>query len=128
MRKPRPATWPHTTGWTPFGYESGSGSDALAPATFSLDCSTPKGHLRYEAARDWLRAAEREAKLDPVKGHAFHAYRRLWAIARKDLPDVDVAQAGGWTSLQALKEAYQQPDGRTMLKVVTHDSELREVG
>ncbi len=58
----------------------------------------------------------------------FHAYRRLWASARKDLPDVDVAQAGGWSSLQALKSAYQQPDERTMLKVVTHDAELREVG
>jgi hypothetical protein len=41
---------------------------------------------------------------------------------------VYAAQAGGWSSLQALKSAYQQPDGRTMLKVVTHDAELREVG
>ncbi len=99
------------------------GAGYLFPGLFD-----PEGHLRYEPARDWLRAAEREAKLNPVKGHVFHAYRRLWASARKDLPDVDVAQAGGWTSLQALKEAYQQPDGRTMLKVVTHEAELREVG
>jgi integrase len=87
----------------------------------------PESHVRYEAVRDWLRAAEVEAKLEPVKGHVFHAYRRLWASARKDLPDIDVAQAGGWSSLQALKSAYQQPDERTMLKVVTHDAELREV-
>ncbi len=56
-----------------------------------------------------------------------HAFRRLWASARKDLPDVDVAQAGGWSSLEALKQAYQQPDDATMLRVVTHQAELREV-
>ncbi len=49
------------------------------------------------------------------------------ASARKDLPDVDVAQAGGWSSLEALKRAYQQPDNATMLRVVTHRTELREV-
>jgi hypothetical protein len=27
------------------------------------------------------------------------------ASARKDMPDVDVAQAGGWSSLEALKSA-----------------------
>ncbi len=45
----------------------------------------------------------------------------------KNLPDVDVAQAGGWASLDALKMAYQQPDDQTMLEVVTHKAELREV-
>lgn len=99
------------------------GSGYLFPGPFDA-----KGHLRYEAVRDWLREAEEKAELEAIKGHVFHAYRRLWASARKDLPDVDVAQAGGWSSLQALKSAYQQPDGRTMLKVVTHDAELREVG
>ena len=42
--------------------------------------------------------------------------------------DIDVAQAGGWSSLQALKSVYQQPDSATMLRVVTHQAELREVG
>jgi hypothetical protein len=42
-------------------------------------------------------------------------------------PDVDVAQAGGWSSLTALKMAYQKPDDETMLRVVTHRTELREV-
>lgn len=55
------------------------------------------------------------------------AGRRLWASARKDLPDVDVAQAGGWSSLAALKMAYQKPDDVTMLRVVTHSGELREM-
>ncbi len=62
-----------------------------------------------------------------MDGSLWHAYRRLWASARKDLPDVDVAQAGGWASLEALKRAYQQPDDATMLRVVMHRVELREV-
>ena len=28
----------------------------------------------------------------------------------------------GWASLAALKSAYQQPDGATMLRVVTHEA------
>jgi hypothetical protein len=40
---------------------------------------------------------------------------------------VDVAQAGGWSSLDALKLAYQQPDDATMLRVVEHVTERREV-
>jgi integrase len=75
----------------------------------------------------WLREAEKLAELKPMDGSLWHAYRRLWASARKDLPDVDVAQAGGWKSLEALKSAYQQPDDATMLRVVTHEAELREV-
>ncbi len=64
------------------------GEGYLFPGPFD-----PKSHVRYEAVRGWLRAAEQNAKVEPVKGHVFHAYRRLWASARKDLPDVDVAQA-----------------------------------
>lgn len=40
---------------------------------------------------------------------------------------MDVAQAGGWASLEALKLAYQRPDDATMLRVVQHDTEVREV-
>jgi hypothetical protein len=65
--------------------------------------------------------------IEPQDGSLWHAYRRLWASSRKDLPDVDVAQAGGWSSLEALKLAYQRPDDETMLRVVTHEAELREV-
>ncbi len=87
----------------------------------------PERPVRYEEASVWLREAEKKVKLEPQKGTLWHAYRRLWASARKDLPDVDVAQAGGWASLDALKMAYQQPDDATMLRVVTHRTELREV-
>ena len=36
-------------------------------------------------------------------------------------------QMGSWAILDALKMAYQQPDDATMLRVVTHRTELREV-
>lgn len=87
----------------------------------------PRRPVRQEQASTWLRKAERLAKLAALDGSLWHAYRRLWASARKDLPDVDVAQAGGWSSLEALKRAYQQPDDATMLRVVMHRVELREV-
>ena len=38
-----------------------------------------------------------------------------------------MAQAGGWSSLEALKLAYQRPDDATLLAVVQHSTELREV-
>jgi integrase len=86
----------------------------------------PREPVRYEQARKWFREAEDLAKLERVKGLVYHAHRRLWASARKGLPDVDVMRAGGWSSLEALKRAYQHPDDQTMLRVVTHQAALRE--
>ena len=77
-------------------------------------------------ADKWLRAGERLAKLEPLKGSLWHAYRRKWATERKHLPDVDVAAAGGWKSLQALKDCYQQADAATMYQVVEGARQLRE--
>lgn len=86
-----------------------------------------KKPVPYHVISQWLREAEGLASVEPQGQTLWHAYRRLWASARKDLPDVDVAQAGGWASLAALKSAYQQPDDETMLRVVTHRTELRSV-
>jgi len=83
--------------------------------------------VAYYDAATWLRSAENKAGLEPQQGSLWHAYRRLWASSRKSLPDVDVAQAGGWDSLEALRKAYQCADDETMLRVVTHETELREV-
>ena len=66
------------------------------------------------------------AGLEPQRGSLWHAYRRKWATERKHLPDVDVAAAGGWRSLDALKSAYQQADPETMLQVVLGAGQLRE--
>lgn len=85
-----------------------------------------RNHLR-DLADSWLREAEKMAKLEPQHGSLWHAYRRGWATSRKGLPDVDVAAAGGWKSLEALKSSYLRTDEATMLRVVMGAVELREV-
>ncbi len=60
-------------------------------------------------------------------GGRWHPYRRKWATERKHLPDVDVARAGGWKDLKALKESYQQDDPSTTLEVLENRKALREV-
>ena len=86
----------------------------------------PSVPMTRHLADKWLRKAEELAGLEPLKGSLWHAYRRKWATERKHLPDVDVAQAGGWKSTHALKASYQQADADTMLRVVEGGAELRE--
>ena len=81
---------------------------------------------RYLADK-WLRKAERLAGLEPQEGTLWHAYRRAWATARKHLPAIDVAQAGGWSGVETLQSVYQQADTDTMLRVVLEPAEIREV-
>ena len=103
------------------GERPGIGAVPLFPAPGNLKKSITR-HL----ADKWLREAERLAGLEPQQGSLWHALRRGWATSRKDLPDVDVAQAGGWRSLQALKTCYQQADAATMYRVVVGGAELKE--
>lgn len=81
---------------------------------------------RYIPAR-WLRNAEKLAGLESQDGSLWHAYRRAWATQRKHLPAVDVARAGGWSTVQVVTEIYQQADSETTLKVVLDAAEIREV-
>ena len=100
----------------------GIGAAPLFPAPANL-----KKAITRHLADKWLREAEQLAGLEPQEGGLWHAFRRGWATSRKSLPDVDVAQAGGWRSLQALKTSYQQADADTMYQVVVGGAELREV-
>jgi integrase len=84
--------------------------------------------LSRHVADHWLRRAEALAELPPLDGSAWHAYRRAWATARKHLPAVDVAEAGGWASVATLQTCYQRADMGTMLTVVTAPAEVREAG
>lgn len=43
---------------------------------------------------------------------------RLWTIEWKHLPDVDVAEAGGWRELTTMRRSYQQADPATTLRIV----------
>jgi integrase len=99
----------------------GIGSLPLFPSP-----TDPAVPMTRHLADKWLREAERMAELEPQKGGLWHPYRRKWATERKHLPDVDVAEAGGWKSVQALKGSYQHADAETMLRVVLSEPELRE--
>jgi hypothetical protein len=65
-----------------------------------------------------LRKGEAKAGLPKLERGRFYPYRRLFAVEGKTLPDVDVAQTGGWRDTEAMKESYQRPDPATVLKVV----------
>lgn len=98
----------------------------VGPGYLFPSAEDPQKPVSIYQASKWLRTAEKEAKLEHQRGGLWHPYRRLWASSRKGLPDVDVMRAGGWASHEALKQAYQHPDSATILKVVTHEAELRE--
>jgi integrase len=85
----------------------------------------PTRPIGYKQACTWLRRAEKLAKLEPLEGGRWHPYRRKWATERKHHPDVDVARAGGWSNLNALKNAYQHDDPDTTLEVLTNRKALR---
>ncbi|MDA1104928.1 MAG: tyrosine-type recombinase/integrase [Gemmatimonadetes bacterium] len=86
----------------------------------------PQKSISRHLADAWLRSAEKLAGLETQKGSLWHAYRRKWATERKHLPDVDVATAGGWKTVQTLQTAYQQADAETMFRGVMEAGELRE--
>jgi integrase len=86
----------------------------------------PDRPLSKDLASAWLERAEVLAKVPKQEGSLWHAYRRKWATERKHLPDVDVAQAGGWSDLTSLKTAYQHADDATLYRVVSQPAELRE--
>jgi integrase len=99
----------------------GIGDAPLFPSPFD-----PTKPITRNTADRWLRKAEVLAGLESQVGSSWHAFRRGWVTARKHMPDVDVAEAGGWKSLEVLRAAYQQSDEATMLDVVLGGGELRE--
>lgn len=77
-------------------------------------------------ARKLRLRAESLAGLPIVDHGGFHGFRRLWAVERKHLPDVDVARGGGWRGLSSMKRSYQQPDPETTLRVIENASPTTE--
>jgi integrase len=88
--------------------------------------SDPAKAVSRDALDHWLREAEELAGLPPLDGSLWHAYRRAWATARKDLPIKDVAAVGGWKDIQTLVNCYQQADDDTMLQVMSHPKKINE--
>lgn len=93
---------------------------------FPADTDPSQPVDRHLASR-WFRKAEKRAGVEHVRGRGYHSFRRGWASARKHLPDVDVAAAGGWKDTASLKECYQHADPETVLRVVTAGEEGSEV-
>lgn len=79
-------------------------------------------------ARDALIRAEQLAGLTHIEHGGFHAYRRLYAVERKHLPDVDVARSAGWRDLKTMKRSYQQPDPVTTLRVIEYEADSEAGG
>ena len=101
------------------------GEMPLFPAPRARAGDRPAPWTQYHA-RALLRRCDWLAGLLALDGSDFHAYRRKWAVERKDLPVQDVAAAGGWRDLRSLQNCYQQVDVATMLPVVTTPRKLRE--
>jgi hypothetical protein len=78
----------------------------------------PDQTISRSLATKWLVRAEKLGELPKLTGGIYHPYRRLWATERKNLPDVDVAAAGGWTGVKAMRLAYQQSTPTGVLAAV----------
>ena len=74
--------------------------------------------IRKDIMGKWLAKAERLAELPKLQGGRWHPYRRLWATERKHVPVQDVAAAGGWSSVETVRQIYQQSDPAGVLRAV----------
>lgn len=81
-----------------------------AGGTWIFPAPQVDGHVSADRAGKWLAKAKAKAEVEFPTGFGFHALRRLWVNERKDLPAVDVAQAGGWKGTQTLRDVYQRAD------------------
>jgi hypothetical protein len=81
-------------------------------------CSVSWADWNALTVAKWVLKAEKLGGLPKLVGGVFHPYRRLWATERKNLPDVDVATAGGWKDTQALRLSYQHADPAGVLAAV----------
>jgi integrase len=81
----------------------------------------PSGHIPGDLLGEWLRDAERKAKLPKLHGGLWHPYRRGWASERMHFPLKAVADAGGWKDVTTLVRCYQQTDDRTLLAVMANE-------
>lgn len=82
----------------------------------------PAEPLGKWVAKRWLRQAEQLAGVEHEPQCGWHQFRRGWATARKHLPLVDIAQAGGWRDTATLAQCYTHADPETILRVVNGDA------
>ena len=78
----------------------------------------PAQPVPRSAAQHWLKRAERLAGLEHEAQGGWHAFRRGWATARKHLPLVDVAAAGGWKDTATVLQCYVHADEKGTLAAI----------
>lgn len=89
------------------------GDVPLFPASMDGGRPIAKSHADW-----WLRRATALAELSRVDRGAYHMFRRLWASERRHLPAQDVALAGGWRSIQVMRDSYQQATADAVLSAI----------
>lgn len=94
------------------------GEVPLLPMHEKRPPGAPERSMTRDAAAHMLNKAERLAELPKLRGGLWHAYRRLWATERQDLPDKNVAQAGGLNDTKAMKLSYQHATDDGVLDAV----------
>ncbi len=99
----------------------GLGNGPLFPAP--RDASKPVDEVTL---RLYLRRAEKAAGVSRLPHDSFHGLRRKFVTERKHVPDVDLAEAGGWRSINTMKRAYQRADEAGVLEAVLDPRRLRD--
>lgn len=84
-------------------------------------------HVSRHLADKLLRRGEKLAGLEPQKGSAWHAFRRMAATEFKGLPEKDVMRLLGWTDPRSLKSCYEHADTASTLAALEQRRELRGV-
>lgn len=80
--------------------------------------TNPSEPVRKHVAEHSLRKAEQFAQLAHEPQGGWHMFRRGFATARKDLPLVDVAAAGGWKDTATVLQCYQHADEKGTLAAI----------
>lgn len=88
----------------------------------------PAEPVSRQTVSHWWPRLEAAAKLEPVKGRGWHSLRRKFATELKGVPLTDVAQLGGWKSVQTLLTCYTQPDEVTMRSALERRGTLTDRG
>lgn len=65
----------------------------------------------------WLRQAEKKARLEPLDGGLWHAYRRKFATDMVNVPDRIVAKLGGWKTPRTL-DLYSHPSEEVLAEAL----------
>lgn len=102
------------------------GTRGLGPGYLFPSATRPDEPIGEDVLRLQLHRLCDGLKIPRIRGLAFHGLRRKWVTERKHLADADVAAAGGWKSIQTMKQAYQLADEAGVLEAVLEPRRLRD--